>query len=129
MCDSDMEAVCEVIGLAFADNPNALVIGRRDRAKAERMMRIGVRIAKLSRKWNRVLVALKASRIVGVLNAVKWPNCQMERREGPDRACDDSSDGLWAAEGVQDDGGLDEARPPETPLAFRADRRSPRVPR
>src|SRR6266851_2968241 len=81
MSHSDMDAACEVIGLAFADNPNTLVIAQGDRVKAEQMMRIAVRIAKLGRKWSRVLVALKASRIVGVLNAVKWPNCQMRTGE------------------------------------------------
>ncbi len=81
MSHSDMDAACEVIGLAFADNPNTLVIAQGDRVKAEQMMRIAVRIAKLGRKWSRVLVALKASRIVGVLNAVKWPNCQMRSGE------------------------------------------------
>jgi len=36
-----------------------------------------VRVAKLGRKCSHVLVAEKAGRIVGVLNAAEWPNCQM----------------------------------------------------
>jgi ribosomal protein S18 acetylase RimI-like enzyme len=45
------------------------------------MMRIAVRAAKLGRRWSHVLVALEVGRIIGVLNAMEWPNCQMRMRE------------------------------------------------
>jgi ribosomal protein S18 acetylase RimI-like enzyme len=77
MSAGDMDAACEVIGLAFADNPNTLAVTRGDRAKAQRIIRAGARVAKLGRKCSRVLVAEQGGRIVGVLNAAEWPDCQM----------------------------------------------------
>ena len=35
----DMDAACEVIGLAFADNPHTLAVVRGDRSRGARMMR------------------------------------------------------------------------------------------
>ena len=81
MSRGDMDAACKVLGLAFADNPNTLAITRGDRAKAQRVIQAGVRVAKLGRKCSHVLVAAKADRIVGVLNAAEWPNCQMRMGE------------------------------------------------
>jgi ribosomal protein S18 acetylase RimI-like enzyme len=81
MTTIDLDAAFSVIGLAFADNPNTLMLARGDRDRAERMMRAVVRVAKLSRKWSHVLVAVAASDIVGVLNAAEWPNCQLRAWE------------------------------------------------
>jgi hypothetical protein len=64
MTARDLDTACSVIGLAFADNPNTLMLARGDRDRAERMMRAVVRVAKLSRKWSHVLVAVAASDIV-----------------------------------------------------------------
>lgn len=80
MRPGDLDQVCEVLGLAFADNPNALAIVG-DRAKAERMMRSGARIGKVGRPVSWVLVAERAGRVAGVLNAARWPHCQLSVRE------------------------------------------------
>jgi ribosomal protein S18 acetylase RimI-like enzyme len=73
----DMDSACEVIGLAFADNPNTLAAARGDRSKASRMMRAAARAAKLGRRSSDVLVAEEGGRVMGVLNAAEWPNCQL----------------------------------------------------
>jgi ribosomal protein S18 acetylase RimI-like enzyme len=73
----DMDSACEVLGMAFADNPNTLAVTGGDRSKARRMIQTVVRTAKLGRKFSHVLVAEDAGRIVGVLNAAQWPNCQL----------------------------------------------------
>jgi ribosomal protein S18 acetylase RimI-like enzyme len=79
---NDLGAACKVLGLAFADNPNTLVIARGDRARAQRMTESGARVAKLGRQYSHVLVAEEAAgRLVGVLNALKWPNCQLRMSE------------------------------------------------
>jgi ribosomal protein S18 acetylase RimI-like enzyme len=72
-----MDAACEVIGRAFADNPNSLAVVNGDRSRAQRMMQTVVRAAKLGRKYSHVLVAEDGGRVVGVLNAAEWPNCQL----------------------------------------------------
>jgi hypothetical protein len=71
MTNSEMDAACGVIGVAFADNPNTLEIAQGNRAKAEQIMRIATRVANLGRRWRHVLVAVEADRIVWVLNAVE----------------------------------------------------------
>jgi len=81
MLAADMDAACELIGLAFADNPNALGVAGGNRAKARRMTQAAVRIAKLGRKYSHVLIAEDGRRLVGVLNAVDWPHCQMHAGE------------------------------------------------
>ncbi len=82
MSPNDMRAACKVLGLAFADNPNTLVIARGDRARAQRMTESGARVAKLGRQYSYVLVAEEAAgRLVGVLNALQWPNCQLRMSE------------------------------------------------
>jgi len=81
MLPSEIDAACDVIGLAFADNPNTLAVVRGDRAKAQRMMRAAVRAAKVGRKCSYVLVADDRGQIVGVLNAAEWPTCQLRMRE------------------------------------------------
>jgi len=73
----DVESVCEVIGQAFADNPNALAIVRGDPTKAQRVMRGGARVAKFGRTGSYALVAEQGGRIVGALNAARWPDCQL----------------------------------------------------
>ena len=39
MPPGDTEAICDVIGRAFADNPNTLATARGDRARAQRAIR------------------------------------------------------------------------------------------
>src|ERR1700722_17641900 len=48
-----------------------------NQAKARRMTQAAVRVAKLGRKYSRVLIAAEGGRLVGVLNAADWPHCQM----------------------------------------------------
>jgi len=81
MSRNDIGAACKVLGLAFADNPNTLVIARGDRARGQRMMESGARFAKLGRRYSHVLVAEDMGRVVGVLNAIEWPNCQLRMNE------------------------------------------------
>jgi len=76
-----MDAACAVLGLAFEDNPNTLPVVRGDRSKARRMMQAAVRAAKLGRKYSHVLLAEDDGRVVGVLHAVEWPNCQLSLGE------------------------------------------------
>ena len=77
----DMEAICGVIGHAFAENPNTLAMVRGDRAKAQRMMKGTVRVAKFGRTCSYGLVAEQGDRIVGALNAAPWPSCQLSAGE------------------------------------------------
>jgi len=77
MSESETDEASRLLGRAFADDPNTLAITRGDRAKAGRIIQAGVRVAKLGRKCSHVLIAEAAGRIVGVLNASEWPNCQM----------------------------------------------------
>ena len=77
MSAGDMDPVCEVIGQAFADNPNALAMVRGDRAKAQRVMKGGARVAKFGRNCSYGLVAEQGDRVVGALNAARWPLCQL----------------------------------------------------
>jgi ribosomal protein S18 acetylase RimI-like enzyme len=81
MTAADMDSVCEVIGLAFADNPSTLANVRRDRAKARRVMQEAVRVAKFGRTWSHALVAVQEGTVVGALNAAKWPHCQLGMAE------------------------------------------------
>jgi ribosomal protein S18 acetylase RimI-like enzyme len=77
MTTKDMDPVCELIGLAFAENPSTLANVRGDRERAHQTMRDAVRIAKFGRPWSHALVAVEAGRIAGVLNAAEWPHCQL----------------------------------------------------
>jgi ribosomal protein S18 acetylase RimI-like enzyme len=77
MAAADMNRVCEVIGAAFASTPSTLANVGGDTARAERVMRNAVRIAKFGRRWSHALVAEQNGAIVGVLNAAQWPHCQM----------------------------------------------------
>jgi len=81
MTTADMDAVCEVIGLAFAENPSTLANVRGDRARARRVMQRAVRVAKFGRSWSHALVAVERGRVVGVLNAAEWPHCQLGMAE------------------------------------------------
>jgi len=81
MADSEVEAVCELIGLAFADNPSTLANVRGDRVRARRAMVGAARIAKLGRPCSRVIVAEKQGRVIGALNAAEWPRCQLTALE------------------------------------------------
>jgi ribosomal protein S18 acetylase RimI-like enzyme len=81
MSRGELTAACNLIGLAFADNPNTLAIVRGDRRRAQRMMQAAVRVAKLGRSYSHVLVAERAGSLVGVLNAAEWPNCQLTTSE------------------------------------------------
>jgi len=78
---ADRDAVCDVIGLAFADNPSTLANVRGDRARARRVMRDAVRVAKFGRASSYGLVAEEQGRIVGALNAAPWPRCQLTAGE------------------------------------------------
>jgi len=73
----DVARACEVIGLAFADNPSTLANVGGDQPRAERTMQRVVRVAKLARPTSHALVAELDTTIVGVLNAAPWPRCQM----------------------------------------------------
>jgi ribosomal protein S18 acetylase RimI-like enzyme len=77
MAAADMVAVCEVMGLAFADNPSTLANVRGDRVAAGRVMQEAVRVAKFGRTWSYALVAVRGSTVVGALNAAEWPHCQL----------------------------------------------------
>lgn len=82
MAPTDMVAVCEVIGLAFADNPSTLANVHGDRARARRVMQDAVRVAKFGRAWSHALVAVQGGdRVVGALNAAEWPHCQLRMAE------------------------------------------------
>jgi ribosomal protein S18 acetylase RimI-like enzyme len=81
MTTRDMDAVCEVIGLAFADNPSTLANVRGDRYRARKTMHDAVRIAKFGRPWSHALVAVHTGSIVGALNAAEWPHCQLSTVE------------------------------------------------
>jgi ribosomal protein S18 acetylase RimI-like enzyme len=81
MTRADMTAVCEVIGLAFADNPSTLANVRGDRTKARRVMQDAVRVAKFGRPWSDALVAVQDDTVVGALNAAEWPHCQLGMAE------------------------------------------------
>ena len=77
MAATDMGAVCEVMGLAFADNPSTLANVHGDRARARRLMQEAVRVAKFGRRWSHALVAEQGGMVVGALNAAEWPHCQL----------------------------------------------------
>jgi ribosomal protein S18 acetylase RimI-like enzyme len=81
MSDADLDAACVVVGLAFADNPSTLANVRGDRQRARLVMQRAVRIAKLGRQLSHVLVAEDNGQLVGVLNAVEWPHCQLGAAE------------------------------------------------
>jgi hypothetical protein len=122
MSPTEIDAACAVIGLAFADNPNTLVMAGSNRAKAQQMMQAAVRVAKLGRKYSHVVVAEEAGRIVGVLNAAEWPNCQLSTSEKLKTApAMIRADGLRLAEGIQDDERVGETRPARTSPAPGAD--------
>jgi ribosomal protein S18 acetylase RimI-like enzyme len=77
MSAREMNVACQVIGLAFADNPSTLATVRGDRAKARSTMERAMHVVKLSASDDHVLVAEQQGRLVGVLNAAQWPACQM----------------------------------------------------
>ena len=81
MAAGDWDAACELIGLAFADNPNTLAVAGGNQVRAQQMTQAAVRVAKLGRKYSYVLIAEDAGRLVGVLNGVDWPHCQMRAAE------------------------------------------------
>jgi hypothetical protein len=81
MSAGDMDAACELFGLAFADNPNTLTVAGGNPTKARHTTQAAVRVAKLGRKYSNVLIAESGGRLVGVLNAVDWPHCQMQTGE------------------------------------------------
>ncbi len=81
MAIQDMDAVSDVIGLAFAENPSTLANVRGDRERARQTMQDAVRIAKFGRPWSHALVAVSAGRIIGALNAAEWPHCQLSMVE------------------------------------------------
>jgi len=72
---SEVEAACHLLGLAFADNPNTLVLARGDPARAARIMRAAARVGKLSRPFGHTWIAAVDGQPVGVLHAAEWPRC------------------------------------------------------
>lgn len=72
----DLEAACHVLGLAFADNPNTLVLARGDPVRARQIMRVAARVGKLGRSSGSTWVAESEGQLVGVLHAAEWPRCQ-----------------------------------------------------
>lgn len=81
MAATDEQAVGDILGLAFADQPNTLAITRGDMALARRIAFSGMRVSTLGRTHKNLWVAYEAGyeggRVVGALNAVEWPHCQM----------------------------------------------------
>lgn len=73
----DQDGVADVLCEAFADSPNTLAVVRGDAARARRLATEGMRIAKLGRQHKNLWVAEYGGEIVGALNAVEWPHCQM----------------------------------------------------
>ena len=127
MSPGEMVNACQVLGLAFADNPSTLANVHGDRDKARRTTERAVRVVKLGTRCSHVLVAEQDDRLAGVLNAVPWPHCQLRPWEKfktaptmiavmgsalPPRAHHDERAG--------------QARSPRSPLAHRAGRRAPR---
>ena len=104
MSPGDMDAACEVIGLAFEDNPNTLAVVRGDRSKARGMMQAAVRAAKLGRKYSHVLLAEDEGRVVGRSERRGVADLPAQhRREAEGGTRNDPSRGLGAAEIVEDD--------------------------
>lgn len=80
MTTADEGAVGDILGLAFADQPNTLAVARGDAALARRIAFDGMRVATLGRTHKNLWVAEEAGgggRVLGALNAVEWPHCQM----------------------------------------------------
>lgn len=74
---ADMDEACQLVGLAFADNPSNLAVVRGDREKAIRLMEQAARVVQLGSRFSHVLVAERQGELAGVLNAAKWPRCQL----------------------------------------------------
>ena len=85
MAAADEQAVGDILGLAFADQPNTLAVSRGDVALARRIAFDGMRVATLGRSHKNLWLAedteSEGGRIVGALNAVAWPHCQMSTAE------------------------------------------------
>ncbi|GEM_PF-329024 len=77
MADTEIGEASELVSLAFLGNPSTLAVVCGDPERARKMMEAGARFAKLGRRCSHVLVAERAGRVVGVLNAALWPDCQM----------------------------------------------------
>jgi ribosomal protein S18 acetylase RimI-like enzyme len=73
----ELDDACAVLGLAFMENPSTLANVGGDRVRAQRLIRSTARAVKLATPYSHVLVAETDGRIVGVLNAVAWPHCQL----------------------------------------------------
>ncbi|MDX2295509.1 MULTISPECIES: GNAT family N-acetyltransferase [Streptomyces] len=73
----EFELAGRIVGLAFADNPSNLATVGGDREKAIRAMEQGTRIIKLENSSHHALGAEREGRLVGLMNAVEWPHCQM----------------------------------------------------
>jgi ribosomal protein S18 acetylase RimI-like enzyme len=87
MAPDELDAACELIAAAFESNPSTLANVRGDRGRARLTMARAVRLVKLASRWSYVLVAERDGELVGLLNAVEWPHCQMgtaqKLRHGP----------------------------------------------
>jgi ribosomal protein S18 acetylase RimI-like enzyme len=85
MAAADEQAVGDILGFAFADQPNTLAVTRGDVALARHIAFEGMRIATLGRTHKNLWVAEDTGSdgvtVVGALNAVEWPHCQMSTAE------------------------------------------------
>jgi GNAT superfamily N-acetyltransferase len=81
LAPADIDAACEVLGSAFADNPSTLNNVGGDHTKAQRMMERTVRAVKLGVPFSHALVAEQHGELVGVLNAAPWPHCQLRPKD------------------------------------------------
>jgi ribosomal protein S18 acetylase RimI-like enzyme len=85
MTRADEQAVGDILGLAFADQPNTLAVTRGDVALARRIAFDGMRVATLRRTYKNLWVAEEIGsgdgRVVGALNGIDWPHCQMTLAE------------------------------------------------
>ena len=70
----DLEPACDVLGFAFADNPNTLVLAGGDPSRAQRIMRVAARVGKLGRLSGRSWIAEADGQLSGVLHAAMTRN-------------------------------------------------------
>jgi ribosomal protein S18 acetylase RimI-like enzyme len=77
LATGELDDACTLLGLAFADNPSTLVNVRGDVDRAQRLIRRVAHMVKLAGPYSHVLIAENDGRVVGVLNAVTWPHCQL----------------------------------------------------
>jgi ribosomal protein S18 acetylase RimI-like enzyme len=77
----DYRGASDLLGQAFGSDPNALAIWRKTGKKEQRKEGSLIYHFRLGHGDSIVLGARMADKLVGVLNMVRSPTCQMERRE------------------------------------------------